>query len=312
MRHCQNYLFGYCFGLSLTIAVPSALAETRCFNNRLAVQVLGSGGPVTEDERASSGYIVWVDKKSTVLVDAGGGVFLRFGQAKGKVADLALIAITHLHADHAADLPALVKSGYFSDRVSPLPIAGPDGNDLMPGVRSFLQALFNAQSGAFRYLSGALDGTNELFQLDAIEIESQTEAQHVVFQTPKWRVDAMGVKHGPIPALAYRIRAFGKTIIFSGDLNGRNPEFIEFAREADLLVIDHAIPEHADKAARSLHVSPSEIGEMAQAADVKLLLLSHRMGRSIRTEEENLKKIRTAYRGPVLLAFDLQCLPLIK
>jgi ribonuclease BN (tRNA processing enzyme) len=35
------------------------------------------------------------------------------------------IAITHLHTDHVADLPALLKGGYFFDRSRPLPLLGP-------------------------------------------------------------------------------------------------------------------------------------------------------------------------------------------
>ena len=54
----------------------------------VALQVLGSGGPIADDGRASSGYIVWVDGKSRVLVDAGGGTFLRFGEADANFVDL--------------------------------------------------------------------------------------------------------------------------------------------------------------------------------------------------------------------------------
>lgn len=304
--------FGHCLAVALSLHGLSAFAETACLRSKLAVQVLGSGGPVTEDQRASSGYLVWVDKKNQILVDAGGGVFLRFGQAKGHITDLRLIATTHLHADHVADLPALIKSGYFSDRTAPLPIVGPDGNDLMPGVKAFLQALFNAESGAFRYLSGALDGTDGLFQLEPVELEAHVGARHLVLQTPELRVDALGVMHGPIPALAYRVSAFGKVIVFSGDLNGENPALHAFAKGADLLVIDHAIPERADKIARSLHAAPSEIGKLAKVAGVKVLLLSHRMKRSIRAQEDSLKKIQKSYKGPILLASDLQCIPLIR
>jgi hypothetical protein len=50
----------------------------------IAVQVLGSGGPDSNDARASSGYLLWLDGEARLLVDAGGGVFLRFGEAKAK------------------------------------------------------------------------------------------------------------------------------------------------------------------------------------------------------------------------------------
>lgn len=68
----------------------------------VTVQVLGSGGPDTNDALASSGYILWMDGEARLLVDAGGGIFMRFGEATAKFESLDAIAITHLHADHVA------------------------------------------------------------------------------------------------------------------------------------------------------------------------------------------------------------------
>ena len=71
----------------------------------VAVQVLGSGGPIADDDRASTGYIVWVDGQSRVLIDAGGGTFLRFGEAGANFAQLDLVGLSHFHTDHSADFP---------------------------------------------------------------------------------------------------------------------------------------------------------------------------------------------------------------
>jgi glyoxylase-like metal-dependent hydrolase (beta-lactamase superfamily II) len=78
----------------------------------VAVQVLGSGGPDSNDARASSGYLLWLDGEARLLVDAGGGVFLRFGEAKARFESL---DVTHLHVDHVSDLAALLMSGFFGD-----------------------------------------------------------------------------------------------------------------------------------------------------------------------------------------------------
>ena len=92
----------------LALAVP--LKAFAACSAPVAVQVLGSGGPDSNDARASSGYLLWVDGEARLLVDAGGGVFLRFGEAKAKFESLDAIAITHLHADHVSDLPARSKT----------------------------------------------------------------------------------------------------------------------------------------------------------------------------------------------------------
>ena len=79
----------------------------------LSLQVLGSGGPESGDKCASSGYVIWVDGKSRVLVDFGGGASLRFEEVGAKIEDLDVILLTHLHVDHTADLPALLKSSFY-------------------------------------------------------------------------------------------------------------------------------------------------------------------------------------------------------
>ena len=86
--------------------VPTADAQA-CGGEGVAVQVLGSGGPELQDKRASSSYLVWQDGRARVLIDAGGGSALRFGESGAKMSQLDVILFTHFHVDHSADFPAL-------------------------------------------------------------------------------------------------------------------------------------------------------------------------------------------------------------
>jgi len=294
---------------TIVLLLAASFARAACGEHGLAVQVLGSGGPVASDARASSGYLVWLDGRARVLVDAGGGVFLRFGESGAKLEDLALIAITHLHSDHVADLPALVKSGFFSARESPLAVSGPSAGGEFPSLREFLHAEFDPQHGAFRYLSGALDGSDGLFKLEPIEIDVNAKAPVDETTGGELHVRALGVPHGPVPALAYRVDARGARIVFSGDQNGSNEAFWTMAHDADLLVMAHAVPEDADPVARKLHATPSTIGAGAARAHVKRVLLSHLMKRSLDTLDANLAIVRAKYHGPIDVATDLACYP---
>jgi phosphoribosyl 1,2-cyclic phosphodiesterase len=87
--------------------VPSADAQT-CGTEGVAVQVLGSGGPELQDKRASTSYLVWQDGQARVLVDAGGGSALRFGESGAKMSQLDVILFSHFHVDHSADFPSLI------------------------------------------------------------------------------------------------------------------------------------------------------------------------------------------------------------
>jgi ribonuclease BN (tRNA processing enzyme) len=301
----------YALWLAILISVAAfqAPAFAAC-TAPLAVQVLGSGGPIADDARASSGYLLWIDGQARLLVDAGGGVFLRFGEAKAKFESLDAIAITHLHADHVADLVALLKSGFFSDRKRPLPIVGPSGGGAFPGMSDYMRALFDPEHGAYRYLSGYLDGSGWLVKAPVTEVDSDPGERQVALDNDRLKVTSIGVRHGPVPALGFLVEAKGRRIAFSGDQNGDNPAFAALIKGADILIMDHAVPEQADEVAGRLHARPSEIGKLAARASVGRLVLSHNMARSLNVLDENLALIRQHYKGPITVADDLMCLDL--
>jgi ribonuclease BN (tRNA processing enzyme) len=162
--------------------VPSAsAADGACHGPGVHLQVLGSGGPELGDQRASSGYLVWQDGRARVLVDMGAGSLLNFERAGGRIEDLDAILLSHLHVDHAADLPALVKASYFSGRRRDLPVYGPTGNRLMPATSAFLDALFKDGEGAYRYLGSYLTGEDD-YRLYAVEVSADNKGERPIFE----------------------------------------------------------------------------------------------------------------------------------
>ena len=289
-----------------------AVDEVSCDSAGIALQVLGSGGPIADDGRASSGYVVWVNGMSRYLIDIGGGTFLRFAEAGASFADLELIAISHFHADHSSDLPAILKSGYFAPRERALTISGPGPGGPFPALHDYVNALLNSDNGAYGYLSGYLDGSGGLSQLEQVEVKSDQQNVVAVLgdASSDNQVDAMHVPHGIVPALAYRVRIGDKSIVFASDQNGSNVDFIDFAKNASILVMHIPVPEGVTGAARQLHAPPSIVGDIAAAADVEKLVLSHFMARSLRGLGENVSIIRSRYDGPIHISNDLDCIAL--
>lgn len=295
----------------LFLAQTSLAAE--CPPGRgLALQVLGSGGPVADDGRASSAYLVWQDGRARVLVDAGGGSFLRFGQANARFEDLDLIAISHFHTDHSADLPALLKSGYFSRRTRSLLISGPEAGGPFPALEAYIESLLDPGLGSYAYLAGYLDGSDGLVKLKRVPVDHHHETPDSVMEESGLRVTALGVPHGIVPTLAYRVEADGQSIVFASDQNGSSEQFSGFAQGATVLVAHLAIPENATGAARKLHAPASVIGQMAEKSKVETLVLSHFMSRSLNDLDNSLAKIRLKFAGDIILAEDLQCFGLGK
>jgi ribonuclease BN (tRNA processing enzyme) len=272
-----------------------------CPDNGIAVQILGSGGPRGGPDRASASYLLWIDGRSRILVDAGGGAFLRFGQAGGRLADLSLIAISHLHPDHVSDLPALL---WLSEtaRQELLPIAGPSGNEVMPSFPTFLRRLFDEETGAFPLLSGTLGGASGRgVRLEVETIDITKSEPSPVHKQQDFEVTAVGIPHANIPALAYRVRARDKTIVLSTDQNGTDPRFVEFARGADVLVMHLAIGAGGSS---PFHASPSVVGRIARDAGAGRLVVGHLGQFDLDAAVAELKQY---YKGPLTVGADLQC-----
>jgi ribonuclease BN (tRNA processing enzyme) len=288
--------------------LPSAVAQS-CGSQGVAVQVLGSGGPELQDKRASSSYLVWENGQARVLIDAGGGSALRFGESGAQISQLDVILFTHFHVDHSADFPALIKSSWFEDRKRPLPVYGPPGNDFMPSTTEFVSDFFGEKHGAYRYLSELLvPGEQGSYKLQPHNVLANATPV-AVFRSSDLAISAVRVIHGAVPALAWRVEVGGKGIVFSGDTNGEGEGLVRLTMNADLFVAHNAVAEEAVGIERRLHMPPSVIGQIAEDAKVKQLALSHRMLRTLGKEDQTQAEIKKRYSGPVVFANDLDCFP---
>lgn len=284
--------------------LPSKVQPSQCSD--VSLQVLGSGGPELDDGRASSAYLLWQQGRAVVMIDAGSASSLRFGEAQADFADIKTVLLSHLHTDHAADLPSFIKGSYFGHRDTNLTIYGPPGNDVMPDVETYVSTLLGKR-GAFRYLSSYLTRGKDAYFIQA----------HTVSATPfhtnignDITVDAMFVHHGPIPALAWRVTINGCVAVFSGDTNDQDNTLSSFAKDADILVLHNAIEEGAGNVAANLHMTPAQIIAISEQSNAKRIVLSHYMKRSEAGRASLVKAIAQGFNGQVYAAQDLMTIPL--
>jgi len=278
-----------------------------CGDTGVWLQILGSGGPEIDDKRASASYIVWIDNKARLLVDTGPGSSVLFDQAGAKFEDLEAIVFTHLHIDHTSDFPAFIKGSYFAERNTTLRVFGPDGNDLMPSTKTFVDRMIGPE-GVYPYMKDFLTfKSSGGYRVTTRNIPANGRRRWAGYGTDNLQLSAIPVHHGPIPALAWRVKIGDQSIVFTGDFNNEKDLIAKFAKNTDALVTHLAIPETARGTSRELHLIPSQIGKIAKRANARMVILGHRMNRTRGRETQTREAVEKNFKGPLLFASDLEC-----
>ena len=288
-------------------------------NDDIKLVTVGTGSPLP-GERVRSCNAVFVGGKFFVF-DIGPGAARAIESLRLPVDQLERIFITHWHADHYIDLPELINRSWLLGRTIPLHLHGPDPLDtIVQGMSQFLGI-----ENQFRVDHHG----DELFDINlslpvSHNITLDGMGYQKVYDQGGVTVQAFAVDHEPIsPALGYRIKYKGKSLVISGDTK-RSDQVIKYAQDADILLhealafdlLERAITiqkENNNTRATTIltdildyHTSPKEAAEVAAAASAKKLILTH-LGPapenpiSRRFYAPGLDEI---YEGSVLLAED--------
>ncbi len=278
----------------------------------MQLQVLGAGGPEINDGLASSSFLIWINGKAKIMLDAGGGSSLNFEKSGAVFNDLEVILLTHLHVDHTASIPVYVKGGYFTDRQKNLLLFGPGAGGDFPSTDNFIAALFSSKrfngklKTVYPYLSDNFQQqTSTDFLIKPVSVEPQGRIWRKKL-SENLTIAAIDVIHGPVPAIAWRVNYGQCSITFSGDMNGSSGHLEKLAKNTNLLVANNAIPQDAGRIAKYLHMTPIKIGEIAQKAKVGELLLAHFMLRTIHVIPQTMVLIKKNYQGSIRIGKALE------
>jgi ribonuclease BN (tRNA processing enzyme) len=299
--------------LLVAICVGCQSAESaQPSTSSLELVVLGSGGPGATG-RAASSYLVLIDGAARILVDAGPGSFARLGEAKLSLSDTDIVLLTHLHIDHAGELPGLFKARAVSGGDSIVfRVWGPEGTGArregayFPSTSRFLELLFGKE-GAFAYLSDFAAPIT--IQPHDISVRVKPNpVPEVILNEGGLVITTVAGHHGDAPAVIYRIDHAGKSITFSGDIDGQGlPGLRAIAKGSGLLVFNSVVldPPGSRPILYTLHTPPLAIGEIARDAGVQRLLLSHISPAVEQSRDVVLESIKRNYQGPASIASDL-------
>src|SRR5687767_11826881 len=274
-------------------------------SSALVVLLLGTGFPRPDPERAAPSTAIVIGEKWFV-VDAGRGATMRIAGTDLKYANLRAVFLTHLHSDHTAGLPDLFNTSWqFGRKTVPLELYGPEGTKrLSKAMLEFFAEDIHLRRDLLERHPAA-----------GATIRTHIVREGVVYDDGEVKVTAFAVDHKPVKhAFGYRFDARGESVVISGDTRP-TPNLVKYAKGADVLVLEAYLPEHFDRvdtpevAARlkSYHTSAEEAGEIAAAAGVKTLVLTHLIPAN--AEETFRERAARKFKGKIIVGRDLLRVP---
>ncbi len=243
----------------------------------IRVRFIGTGSAVPVPERSYAAVHIEAAGKH-ILLDAGPGTLAKLSRVGVTAVNLHSLWLTHAHPDHCLDLVSIL----FAMRIphparrAPFRVYGPKG----------LKQLHQELNTAFKGWLSLRTCKLLLRELDASTVRAG-----------KFTVRTSRMNHSTL-ALAYRVQAGGKSIVYSGDTD-MCPEIIELSRGADLLILECSMP---DERKIIGHLTPSECGRIAAQAGCRKLALTHFFPAF--GDYDIRARVRRFYRGPLVLAKD--------
>jgi ribonuclease BN (tRNA processing enzyme) len=248
----------------------------------LRVTVVGSSSSIPRPDRACSSYLVQDDETSLVL-DLGTGAFANL-RRHVDYNRLDAIVISHMHADHFIDLIPLRYALCYGPfrRKHKLPLyLPPDG-----------ERMLHELVGAFADEGGG-DFISEVF-----DVRTYDPARTLAIGGGEIR---FALTSHYIPAFAMRYRRGGQSFTYSAD-TAPEERIVRLASGSDLFICESTLL--ADDVERGMrgHSSGREAGEMARAAGVGRLVLTHYA--ECATARDLDEGARAFFEGEIIVADD--------
>jgi ribonuclease Z len=276
----------------------------------LSVVFLGTGGSVPTARRGTACLLTRIGG-DRIMFDCGEGAQRQMQRSTGLV-QLDELYLTHYHADHYLGLPGMLKTFALRGREVPLTVYGPPGlNDLFGILRrvfgrlSYELTLVELRPGEYV--------AREDYRIEVFAVEHGVSANGyaLVEDARPGRFDLeeakrLGVPEGPLFGRLQGGEAValsdGATVspeqVLGPARHGRKVVLAGDTRSADSVLEATFSVEERERAAETLHATATSAAELALAAGVRLLALTHLSNRYF--GPEIVREARTVFSETVV------------
>lgn len=294
-------------GLAVYFPNTEALAP-----EEMRVLACGTGMPTPRRSQAATCFLVELGNGDKFLFDLGTGSAANIGCLEIPFDALDKIFVSHLHADHVGDLPALWVGGWVGGRHGPLHIWGPSGQAPDLGTRHFVEKIKEAFRWDYQGRMGVIPTGGGGLEVHEFDYRQENE---VVYQKNGVTIRSWPAIHALDGPVSYALEWKGLKFVFGGD-TVPNTWYAKYAKNADL-AIHECFPtppqlmekqrqsaQSALNIATSVHTVPAAFGIVMDEIKPRMAVAYHFFNDfDIRLPMYD--GIRRTYKGPLTMATDL-------
>jgi ribonuclease Z len=265
----------------------------------LDIVFLGTSGSVPTARRGLAGTLVRRGG-DRILFDCGEGTQRQLLRSTVGLVELPEVFLTHYHADHYLGLPGMLKTFALRGRETPLTVYGPPGLVDLFGVLRRVFGKLTYELKLIELRPGDAVDRGE-YRIEPFEVEHGVSANGYALleaaRPGRFDLEAAGLLGVPEGPLFGRLQSgepvtlpegrtvrpdevlgpprHGRKLALAGDTRPAR-KVLEAARDADVLVHEATFAsEEQQRADETLHATALGAAELAHAAGVKMLVLTH-------------------------------------